>query len=70
MIAPLRLPDPWVPEKVRVLRKARRIVAAMLLDPPPLSVPEQPKIAAWKAWLFAGWVLSVVVIYLWAMLRT
>jgi len=65
----LRVPDPWVPEKIRVLRKARRIVAAMLLGPPSSQTPEEPKIVGWKAWVFAAWAAALVVLYLTAMLN-
>lgn len=69
MIAPIHMPDPWAPEKVRVLRKARRIVAAMLFGPPTPTTAEPPPLAAWKGWLFAAWVVGVTAVYVWAMLR-
>ncbi len=66
MIAPIRLPDAWIPEKIRLLGKARRIVAAMLLGPPQSAAVEPPKLASGKAWLFAVWVLLVTGSYVWA----
>jgi len=68
MIAPIRVPDPWAPEQTRLLRKARRIVAAMLLGPPAPAPAETPKLAGWKAWLFAGWTLAVATAYVWSLL--
>jgi hypothetical protein len=62
------MPDAWAPEKTRLWRKARRIVAAMLLGPPTPTPAEPPPLAAWKAWLFAAWVLGTVSAYVWAML--
>ena len=68
MIAPIQMPDPWTPEETRLLRKARRIVGAMLLGPARPAPTEPPKLAAWKAWLFAGWTLAVAAAYVWIVL--
>lgn len=67
MIAPIQPPDPWVPEKLRLLRKARRIVAAMLLAPPKPKPPPACHLAPWKQWLFVGWVVVVSAAYVWTM---
>jgi hypothetical protein len=67
MIAPIRVPDPWAPEQTRLLRKARRIVAAMLLGSDSPVPAEMPKLAGWKAWLFAGWTLAVAAAYVWSL---
>jgi hypothetical protein len=62
MIAPLR--DPSGSESSvanEPLRVARRLVAAALLAGERRE--DAPRIAAWKAWLFAGWLVLTVVAY-------
>ncbi len=62
MIAPLRDPS-GSNSGVRSepLKVARRIVAAALL--PPGEEERAPRVASWKAWLFAGWLLLTAIAY-------
>ncbi len=69
MIAPIRLPDPQTAEERRRLREARRVVAAALLGQPgEEGAQRRPRIAAWKAWAFALWVVGATGAYAAAML--
>lgn len=68
MIAPLRLPDPSAAEETCRLREARRVVAAALLGGPSDAADRPKPVAAWKAWLFAAWVVIATGAYLAAML--
>jgi hypothetical protein len=68
MIAPLRLPEPHTSEQRRRLRKARRVVAAAFLEPRSESGDGAPRIAGWRAWLFAAWVAVVTGVYMASMI--
>lgn len=62
MIAPLR--DPAGPKssvRSEPLKVARRIVAAAFL--PADERDQMPQIAAWKGWLFAGWLMLTALAY-------
>lgn len=58
MIAPIREPDRWSNVPSEALRRARRIVAETLLPPSRDQQESPPRVPAWKAWLFAAWVLG------------
>ncbi len=63
MIAPLREPSGRTSTRRRndQLKVARRIVAATFLRGP--DEDRGPRIAAWKAWLFAAWMVFAAVAY-------
>jgi len=62
MIAPLRDPAGSKPSvKSEPLKIARRIVAAAFL--PADESDRLPQVAAWKAWLFAGWLVLTALAY-------
>lgn len=63
MIAPLREPSGRTSTRRRnnQLEVARRIVAATFLRGP--DEDPGPRIAAWKAWLFAVWMVFAAVAY-------
>ena len=62
MIAPLRDPAGSKSSvKSEPLKIARRIVAAAFLPADDSDRP--PQIAAWKAWLFAGWLMLTALAY-------
>jgi len=50
------------------LERARRAVAAMLLDSDKDHPDEPPSLPHWKAWVFAVWVAVVLAAYAWSML--
>lgn len=60
MIAPLQIDPKHGPDGSPKLRAARATIAAMLLRD---AGPPAPRIAAWKAWLFAAWVSITVTAY-------
>jgi hypothetical protein len=63
MIAPLDQMDTASIEKRRLFHRARRMIAHALL---PASVGREvraPRISAWRAWLFAAWVVTVTAVY-------
>jgi hypothetical protein len=60
MIAPLREPEHWTDGPSGALRQARRVVAETFLPPASEGPRSAPRVAAWKAWLFAGWTVFVV----------
>lgn len=63
MIAPLREPPDSSPDvQNEPLRIARRLVAAALL-PRDDERNRAPRIAAWKAWLFAAWLALTAIAY-------
>jgi hypothetical protein len=68
LIAPLRSTDPEPTEAGWQLRRARRLVLAVLLKYAPERAEEGPPVSAWRAWLFAGWVAAVTGIYFAVML--
>ena len=45
------------------MHRARRMVASMLLTDEAESRKAGARIPGWKAWLFAAWVVVVVVVY-------
>ncbi len=61
MIAPSRLSEEAPPPNG--LQSARRMVAAALLEQNAQSAPDVPRIPAWQAWLFVGWVITVGTAY-------
>ena len=63
MIAPLRGPSQRKSGRSRNerLEIARRIVAATLL--PRAGEDRGTQVAAWRAWLFAGWMAITAIIY-------
>jgi hypothetical protein len=63
MIAPLRKPSERRSRRIRhdQLEIARRLVAATLLCGP--DADRGPRIAAWKAWLFAAWMVFAALAY-------
>lgn len=61
MIAPIRHTAD-VPES-RAMRRARRVVAATLLQTGPQPPEHAPPVRARKAWAFSGWVAAVTVLY-------
>ncbi len=65
MIAPLKEP-PRRPLS-QGMRRARRWVASTFLDEE--SVDVGPRVAAWKAWLFAAWVATIALAWLGCMLN-
>ncbi len=67
MIAPLRPVETAPPETETQLRRARRLVARTLLGATADPHDRPPPVAAWVAWLFAGWVVLVAVLYFLAM---
>ncbi len=72
MIAPLQTVDSepsQTSEEAERLARARRIVAAALLDEPSEPAPTVRPIRAIWAWLFAGWVVLCVGMYFASMLN-
>ena len=59
MIVQVHKPDPKNVERFDRLRRARRIVALTFFARDRQSGETTPPIAAWRAWLFAGWVVLV-----------
>lgn len=53
----------------RQLALVRRVLAATLLRTSDEPAPP-PSIPAWRAWLVAAWLVSVVVMYGWRMLES
>lgn len=62
MIAPLRTPES-PSEEIDTLARARRYVAEMLLSGSAAGERRVPAIAAWKAWMFVGWITLVLGCY-------
>ena len=58
MIAPLRETRSELSANARLLSRARRAVAAALLQGS-REKTRHPQVAAWQAWLFAVWTLLV-----------
>jgi hypothetical protein len=50
------------------LQRARRAVAAMLLESDKDRFDEPPSLAGWKAWVLAAWIGVVLAAYAWSML--
>lgn len=69
MIAPIRQSDPDSSAARQRMRRARQVVASTLLQTRRKPVVQAPPIAAWQGWLFAAWVLVVVVAYFGSMLH-
>lgn len=67
MIAPLREPELETVRSRRRLRHLHVLLAATLLPERQTAVPGG-RIAAWKAWLFAGWVATAMMAYAASML--
>lgn len=67
MIAPIRGSSQQDPPSTG-LQRARRAVAAMLLDSRRDRADEPPPVPGWKAWVFALWVAVVLAAYAWSML--
>lgn len=62
MIAPFREVDTEIAESPGRSSGVRQIVAAMLeRKRPPEDTP--PPMPAWRAWMFAGWVVVVTAVY-------
>jgi len=61
MIAPWRKPsdDGDTLVRRRQIAIARRVIAATLL-PPDEGRPRPPRATAWRAWLWAAWMLVVI----------
>jgi hypothetical protein len=68
MIAPLNETGPQSPSARRHFRAARRVVASTFLSAASGPGDGAPSIPAWRAWLFAGWVLVVTAAYFAGML--
>ncbi len=68
MIAPLASSDAQATEAGRHLRPVRRLIASMFLKPEPGPAGSLPPARAWRAWLFAAWVVSVTGFYFATML--
>ena len=68
MIAPLRQTDSETTEVRRRLHRARRVIASTFLEEPLHPADKAPRIPAWQAWLFTGWVLIAAGAYLASML--
>jgi len=68
MIAPLGRTDSERAKRRRRLHGAHRLVASVLLAHASEPTENAPPVAAWRAWLFAGWVLLVTGVYSAAML--
>ncbi len=61
MIAPSRLTEESPPESG--LQSARRMVAAVLFEHQTTPARDVPRLPAWRAWLFVGWIIAVAVVY-------
>jgi hypothetical protein len=61
MIAPSRLTEEAPPESG--LQSARRMVAAVLFERETSPGRDAPRLSAWRAWLFAGWIVVVAAAY-------
>jgi len=68
MIAPLPQTGPEKSAAGRHVRAARRLVASTFLPEQPRATDSAPSIPAWRAWLFAAWVLVVTAVYFAGML--
>jgi hypothetical protein len=63
MIAPLKSSHSAGSERSRGLREAHRWVASTFLPDRSSSKDRAPRVAPWKAWVFAVWVVVVTVVY-------
>jgi nitroreductase len=63
MIAPLGQTERETVQTRRHLWRARRLVASMFLEHEPAPRDNAPPVAAWQAWVFAGWVVLVTGVY-------
>ena len=63
MIAPLRRASTETIELRGRLRRARRVVASAFFNRDRKPPENAPPISAWRAWLFAGWVVIVTGAY-------
>ena len=61
MIAPIR--QSKAPPKTRMMQHARHLVAATLLRRRSGPAEAVPPVPAWRAWLFAAWVVVVTGVY-------
>jgi hypothetical protein len=61
VIAPSRLTEETTPESG--LQSARRMVATVLFEHATPLAQKAPRLAAWRAWLFVGWIVAVAVVY-------
>jgi hypothetical protein len=61
MVAPLQKPQHRKP--TAAMREAYRLVARTLLPQTPRQAESLPRVAAWKAWLFAGWAAAATAVY-------
>ncbi len=61
MIAPIQQTDER-PRSAR-LRRAHRLVVSTLLGKRASHTDEAPRVAVWRAWLFATWVVTVTAAY-------
>jgi len=61
MIAPCQ-PTTETPPR-GTMPSARRLVAAVLFERPGAPDHDPPGVAAWRAWLFVGWVVVVAICY-------
>ena len=68
MIAPLHQIDPETAKTRRRLREAYRVVTSAFLPRRTRPTDNGPPISAWRAWLFAGWVIVVTTAYFASML--
>jgi len=68
MIATPRQISPEAVETRRRLHRARHVVASTFFRHDSESMERVPPISAWRAWLFAGWVVLVTAVYLATML--
>jgi len=59
MIAPLREPEHRLDANARLLARARKAVAAALLQPHG-AAPRPGKNARWQVWLITLWMLAVL----------
>jgi len=62
MIAPIQRTEPT--PQTPAMHRARRLVASQLLPENADAPDASPPIPRWRAWLFTGWIVTVVVIYL------
>jgi hypothetical protein len=60
MVAPIQHKDKPAPSSA--MRRAHRLVASTLLSQAP-AADGAPRVAAWKAWLFAAWVVVIAAAY-------
>lgn len=67
MIAPLQEEEKEAPVRSPALRRAHLLLAATFFRTPSHSAETSPAIPAWKAWIFAAWVVIVVALYFAAM---